>query len=67
MDKNPPANAGDMGSIPGVKDPTCHKPAKAHVPQLLSLSSRAQELPKKQAQEAHLPRARTPPQEKPAQ
>ena len=21
---NPPANAGDMGSIPGPEDPTCH-------------------------------------------
>ena len=43
MHKNPPANAGDTGSIPDVKDPTCLTPAKARVPQLLSPSSRAQE------------------------
>ena len=23
VDKNPPANAGDMGSIPGLEDSTC--------------------------------------------
>ena len=26
--KNPPANAGDMGLIPGQEDPTCHETAK---------------------------------------
>ena len=26
--KNPPAKAGDMGSIPGQEDPTCHEAAK---------------------------------------
>ena len=26
--KNLPANAGDMGSIPGLKDPTCHEATK---------------------------------------
>ena len=37
--KNPPANAGDMSSIPGSgEDPTCNW---ARVPQLLSLCSRA--------------------------
>ena len=27
--KNPPANAGDMGSIPDLEDPTCHEAAEA--------------------------------------
>ena len=26
--KNPPANAGDMGSIPDPEDPTCHSAIK---------------------------------------
>ena len=26
--KNLPANAGDMGSIPGGEDPTCHRATK---------------------------------------
>ena len=26
--KNPPANAGDTGSSPGQKDPTCHGATK---------------------------------------
>ena len=26
--KNPPANAGDTGSIPGREDPTCHRATK---------------------------------------
>ena len=37
-----PANAGDMGSVPGQEDPTCHR---ATGPQLLSLCSGAWELP----------------------
>ena len=37
MVKNPPANAGDTASFPG----RCHRATKAHVPQLLSLCSRA--------------------------
>lgn len=28
VDKNPPANAGDTGLIPGLKDPTCHRAVK---------------------------------------
>ena len=31
--KNPPTNAGDMGSIPCPEDPTCHG---AHMPKLLA-------------------------------
>ena len=44
VDKNPPASAGDLGSIPGLG--RFHMPwsNKAHVPELLSLSSRALEL-----------------------
>ena len=41
--KSPPVNAGDMGSIPGREDPTCHGATKAlchnyaaHTPCLLS-------------------------------
>ena len=36
VDKNLPANAGDMGSIPGLR--RCHMPENnsAHAPQLLS-------------------------------
>ena len=36
MVKNPPANAGDVGLIPGREDPTCCVAIKP-VPQLLSL------------------------------
>ena len=28
MVKNPPANAGDTGLIPGPEDPTCHEATK---------------------------------------
>ena len=60
--KNPPANAGDTGSIsyPGRS----HMPRsnEVHAPQLLSLGSRAQEL---RLMEPMCPRARTPQQEKP--
>ena len=38
MVKNPPANAGDTGLIPGLRDPTCSGVTK---PQLLNLCSRA--------------------------
>ena len=31
--KNPPINAGDMGSIPGPEDPMCHG---AHMPKLVA-------------------------------
>ncbi|KAJ8796143.1 hypothetical protein J1605_002272 [Eschrichtius robustus] len=37
------SRAGDMGSRPVWEDPTCHGATKAHVPQLLSLRSRASE------------------------
>ena len=42
---NPPANAGDMGSIPGPR--RSHKPqsTQASAPQQLSLCSRVRELP----------------------
>ena len=43
--RNLPANAGNMGSIPGLEDPLCHRATKAiYIPQLLSLSTRACEL-----------------------
>ena len=35
MDKYPPANAGDTGSIPAREDPTLRRATKAPVPQLL--------------------------------
>ena len=41
MVKNLPATAGDTGESLAHKDPTCHGAAEAHVPQLLSLCSRA--------------------------
>ena len=43
MVKNPPANAGDMGSIPGLGRSHMPRSNYARVPQLLSLCSRAQE------------------------
>ena len=36
---NPPANAGDMGSIPVQEDTTCDGAIKPNAPQLLSLCS----------------------------
>ena len=39
--KNPPANAGDMGSIPGPGGSHMPQSNQAHTPQLLSLCSRA--------------------------
>ena len=61
---NLPANAGDMGSIPGPGRSHMPQSNKARVPQLLSLCSRAREpqLPKPKC-----PRARTLEQEKPPQ
>ena len=55
--KNPPANAGDMDSSPGLG--RSHMPWSnyAHVPQLLSLRATTTE--------AHVPRAYVPQQEKP--
>ena len=40
MVKNPPANAGDMGLIPGLGKSHMLWWDQAHAPQLLSLSSR---------------------------
>ena len=68
--ENPPANAGDMGSIPG--------PGRSHMPQsnkacaqLLSLCSIAREpqllSPHATTTEDRVPRARAPQQEKPPQ
>ena len=41
--KNPPANAGDMGLSPGLGRSHMPRSNQAHVPQLLSLRSRARE------------------------
>ena len=41
--KNPPVNAGDAGSSPGPGRSHMLQSNKAHVPQLLSLYSRARE------------------------
>ena len=43
MVKNPPANAGDTGSSPGLGRSHMPWSNEAHVPQLLSLRSRARE------------------------
>ena len=43
MVKNPPANAGDMGSSPGLGKSHMPRGNQAHEPQLLSLRSRARE------------------------
>ena len=43
VDKNSPAKAGDMGSIPGTGRSHMLQNKKAHAPQLLGLCSRAQE------------------------
>ena len=69
--KNLPANAGDMGLIPGPG--RCHslQNYKARAPQLLSLHSRACEpqslSPHATTTGARVPRARALPQEKPLQ
>ena len=69
--KNPPANAGDLGSSPGPGRSHMPQSNEAHVPQLLSLRSRAQEprllSPCATTTEARMPRARAPRQEKPPQ
>ena len=69
--KNPPANAGDMGSSPGLGRSHMPWSNQTHVPQLLSLRSRARE-PQllnlhATTTEAHVPTARAPQQEKPPQ
>ena len=54
-----PANAGDMGSIPGPGRFHMPRSSQAHVPQLLS--------PRAATTEAHVPRAYARQQEKPLQ
>ena len=71
MVKNPPAKAGVMGSNPGPG--RSHMPWSnwAHVPQLMSLCSRAREPQllslRATTTEARTPRACAPQQEKPPQ
>ena len=69
--KNPPANAGDMGSSPGPGRSHMPQSNKACAPQLLSLRSRAREPQRLSLRatttEARVPRARAPQQEKPPQ
>ena len=55
--KNPPADAGDTGSIPGLGRSHMPRSKKARAPQLLSLRATTTE--------ACTPRARAPQQEKP--
>ena len=68
--KNTPANAGDMGLIPGLGRSHMPQSNQAHVP-LLSLRSRAREpqllSPRATTTEAQEPRACAPQQEKPPQ
>ena len=69
--KNPPANAGDTGSSPGLGRSHMPQSNKARAPQLQNLLSRACE-PQLLSQrvtttEAHAPRAHAPQQEKPPQ
>ena len=67
--RNPPANAGDMGSSPGPGRSHMPRSNEAPAPQLLSLRSRAHEpqllSPSATTTEAHAPRARALQQEKP--
>ena len=69
--KNPPANAGDMGSSPGLGRSHMPRSNQAGAPQLLSLHSRAREpqllSPRTTTTEARAPRTRAPQQEKPPQ
>ena len=69
--KNPPANAGDTGSIPGLGRSRMSRSNNAREPQLLSLHSRAREPQllslRATTSEAHAPRAHAPQQEKPPQ
>ena len=68
--KNPPANAGDTGSSPGLGRSHMPRSNWARAPQLLSLHSRAHEpqllSPSATTTEACVPRARAPQQEKPS-
>ena len=63
MDKNPPANAGDTGSITDLGKSHMPHSNQAHAPQLLSLCSGARTT----APEAHEPAAHAPQWEKPLQ
>ena len=69
--KNPPANAGDTGSSPGLGRSHMPQSNKARAPQLMSLRSRAHEpqllSPRPTTTEACVPRAHAPQQEKPLQ
>ena len=71
MVKNPPANAGDKGSSPGLGSSHMPRSNEARAPQLLSLRSRAQKpqllSPHAPTIEARVPRACAPQQEKPPQ
>ena len=71
MVKNPPANAGDMGSSPGPGRSHMPQSSEAHAPQLLSLRSRACEPQllslSATTTEARAPRAHALQQEKPPQ
>ena len=66
---NPPVNAGDTGSSPGLGRSHMPQSSWARAPQLLSLRSRAREpqllSPRATTAEARMPRARAPQQEKP--
>ena len=67
--KNPPANAGDTGSSPGLGRSLVLWSNQAHAPQLLSLHSRTHEpqllSPRAATTEARTPRAPALQQEKP--
>ena len=67
MVKNPPANAGDKSSIPGLGRSHMPRSNEARAPQLLSLGSRAREplllSPCATTTEARVPRARAPQRE----
>ena len=69
--RNPPASAGDVGSSPGPGRSHMPRSNWAHVPQLLSLRSRAREPQllslRATTTEARMPRACAPQQEKPPQ
>ena len=69
--KNLPAKAGNVGSIPGLGRSHMPWSNKVHVPQLLSLCSRARELqrlsPHALTAESHMPRACALQQQKPPQ
>ena len=69
--KNPPANAGGTGSIPGLGRSHTPRSNKALAPQLLSLHSRVRKpqllSPRATTAEARAPRAHAPQQEKPPQ